>query len=86
MSSVAYVVTKDVRHIASWTQDRESTADYYRTGVYRPICGGKVRGWKWSLYPDFRYEDEAWAERQMRKPLCRYCVKTLADLNAIGGA
>jgi hypothetical protein len=74
--SAAYVVTKDVRHLAAWTQNRETA---YRQGSYRPICGGKVRDWKSTVYP--RWDDDGpELTKALRKPVCRKCLETLAEL------
>ena len=79
--SAAYVLTKDVKHLAAWTQDRQQ--DGYTRGSYRPICGGKVRDAMSTCWPESRYEDPAVVARAARLPVCRLCATTLAHLNRI---
>lgn len=88
MSNPAYVVTKDVRHLAPWTQDSaKHQPSYGSTGTYRPICGEKVKGANSSvLWPEFAYEDQLFQERSLAKPVCLNCLKILERLNDIAGA
>lgn len=82
MSSVAYIVTKDVRHLGAWTQDRREYQLGSRTGAQRPICGGAVRGYQATVWIS-DYEDPAALARAKRKPVCRLCLKTLTALNEV---
>jgi hypothetical protein len=85
--STAFVLTKDVKHLAAWTQHREQS-DGYTRGAYRPICGGKVRTPNATCWVGAagRYEDPARLARADRLPLCKRCAKTLAELVAMTGA
>ncbi|NUP32903.1 MAG: hypothetical protein HOU01_14440, partial [Streptomycetaceae bacterium] len=85
MTLVAFVLTKDVKHLASWTQDRKQ--DEYTRGAYRPICGGKVRGPMATCWTGraAQYEDPARLARAERLPLCKHCAKTLVELVALTG-
>jgi hypothetical protein len=85
--SAAFVLTKDVKHLAAWTQDREQS-DGYTRGAYRPLCGGKVRGPMATCWTgaSAHYEDQARLARADRLPLCKHCAKTLAGLVAMTGA
>ena len=86
--SAAYVLTKDVKHLATWTQDREQFGGWAR-GDYRPICGGKVRNPMETFFipSGYQYEDSKFVARAERLPVCRLCAKVLVALNeAAGGA
>lgn len=79
MSQVAYIVTKDVRHLGAWTQDRDQP-DSWPTGAQRPICGGKVRPPSDVMWLDFPYENQRKVAQGMARPVCRLCIKALAGL------
>ncbi len=83
MSQIAYIVTKDVRHLGTWTQNSEQTESYGPLGAQRPICGGRVRPFSATLWPGFPYEDQRMLTRAMARPVCKPCLKTLAALNEV---
>jgi len=83
MGSVAYKVTKDVRHLAPWTQNTQQD-DVWPTGTFRPICGRKVEGPNTELlWPGLVYEDQLFAEQSHKKPVCLDCVKVLRRLTEL---
>lgn len=76
VSSVAYWVTKDVRHLAAWTRDHSERWD----GRFRAICGGAAKGrLEWThLFTDDRSYGYA-----MRRPICRRCLKVAQAMAAL---
>lgn len=88
MSSVAYIATPKVRHLAAWTADDISRDDIGRN--YRVLCGRHSHGLL--ITPDVatlpEWLDPAWSRRfeaAMRRPLCKGCVAVLQSLTDLGG-
>lgn len=82
--TAAFVLTRHVKHIGSWTQHSQQL-DSWRSGAVRPICGGNVLGWGHTYYPTVRYEDERIAARAARLPVCKPCIRTLRGLLDLAG-
>lgn len=77
MSDGAYLVTKDVRHLAVWTRNHEPRD---LTGRYRPICGEAIKGRLEYTHRFFSEDDYQYA---MRRPICRRCLKVVEHLRAV---
>lgn len=86
MSSVAYLVTRRVKHLATWTQDAVSGADFYATGQHRPVCGAALthrRDGKDTtrlVWPNFPHEDQSLVAEAAKRPICRACRRTVGAL------
>ena len=83
--SAGFVLTQDVKHLATWTQEHNDPPRRYPAGRFRPICGGKLRDPQSLVFPESDWEDPEMIERASKKPLCKYCRKTLDALIEIAG-
>ena len=77
---IAFALTHHVKHLTAWTRDHPEAGRSWASGWYRPICGERLRSAVDTYFPDVDYEDPRYARRAARLPLCKRCVKVLAEL------
>jgi hypothetical protein len=86
--NAAYMVSRDVRHLAVWTANVRPESFAYPTGYYRPLCGREPLPYPEAnaqlpvVWTDAQY-DNGELERALTKPVCRMCLRRLADLQSI---